>query len=133
MDSRRSSCAWGGPRRNRIWPSCARCAAGCQTRFALMTDYNQALTVTEAIRRGQALDGEGVYWIEEPTRHDDYAGCARIAAALKTPVQIWRELRRRPAMATALAAGACDYVMPDLERIGGVTGWGSAPRHWLRR
>src|SRR5262249_16678929 len=26
-------------------------------------------------------------------------------------------------MATALAAGACDYVMPDLERIGGVTGW----------
>ena len=26
-------------------------------------------------------------------------------------------------MATALAAGAADYVMPDLERIGGVTGW----------
>jgi mandelate racemase len=26
---------------------------------ALMADYNQALTVTEAILRGQALDGEG--------------------------------------------------------------------------
>jgi mandelate racemase len=26
-------------------------------------------------------------------------------------------------MATAIASGACDYVMPDLERIGGVTGW----------
>ena len=26
-------------------------------------------------------------------------------------------------MAAAIAAGACDYVMPDLERIGGVTGW----------
>ena len=40
---------------------------------ALMTDYNQALTVTEATRvarRGMAR----VYWIEEPTRHDDYAG-----------------------------------------------------------
>ena len=49
---------------------------------ALMVDYNQALTVTEAIRRGQALDGEGLFWIEEPTRHDDYAGCARIAPAL---------------------------------------------------
>jgi mandelate racemase len=23
----------------------------------------------------------------------------------------------------ALAAGACDYVMPDVARIGGVTGW----------
>lgn len=90
---------------------------------ALMTDYNQALTVTEAIRRGQALDGEGVYWIEEPTRHDDYAGCARIAAALATPVQIGENFAGAPAMATALAAGACDYVMPDLERIGGVTGW----------
>ena len=90
---------------------------------ALMTDYNQALTVTEAIRRGQALDGEGVYWIEEPTRHDDYAGCARIAAALATPVQIGENFAGAPAMATALAADACDYVMPDLERIGGVTGW----------
>ena len=26
-------------------------------------------------------------------------------------------------MAQALAARACDFVMPDLERIGGVTGW----------
>jgi mandelate racemase len=90
---------------------------------ALMTDYNQALMVTEAIRRGQALDAEGVYWIEEPTRHDDYAGCARIAAALAAPVQIGENFAGGPAMATALAADACDYVMPDLERIGGVTGW----------
>jgi len=27
------------------------------------------------------------------------------------------------AMEAALDAGACDYAMPDLERIGGVTGW----------
>jgi mandelate racemase len=86
-----------------------------------MADYNQGLTVTEAIRRGQ--DGEGLYWIEEPTRHDDYAGCARIAAALRTPVQIGENFAGAQAMATALAADACDYVMPDLERIGGITGW----------
>jgi mandelate racemase len=90
---------------------------------ALMADYNQSLTVTEAIRRGQALDGEGLYWIEEPIRHDDYAGCARIADALKTPVQIGENFAGAAAMATALTANACDYVMPDLERIGGVTGW----------
>ena len=90
---------------------------------ALMADYNQGLTVTEAIQRGRALDDEGLYWIEEPTRHDDYAGCARIAAALKTPVQIGENFAGAPAMATALAERACDYVMPDLERIGGVTGW----------
>jgi mandelate racemase len=90
---------------------------------ALMVDYNQALTVTEAIRRGQALDGEGLYWIEEPIRHDDYVGCARVASALATPVQIGENFAGAPAMTTAIASGACDYVMPDLERIGGVTGW----------
>lgn len=89
----------------------------------LMADYNQALTVTEAIQRGRALDGEGLSWIEEPVRHDDYAGCARIAGALATPIQIGENFAGPPAMAAALAAGACDYVMPDLERIGGVTGW----------
>jgi mandelate racemase len=90
---------------------------------ALMADYNQALTVTEAIQRGRGLDNEGLYWIEEPTRHDDYAGCARVAAALTTPVQIGENFAGAPAMAAALSADACDYVMPDLERIGGVTGW----------
>jgi mandelate racemase len=90
---------------------------------ALMVDYNQALTVSEAVRRGRALDGEGVYWLEEPTRHDDYAGNARIAREVATPVQLGENFSGPQAMAAALAAGACDYVMPDLERIGGVTGW----------
>jgi mandelate racemase len=89
----------------------------------LMVDYNQALTVAEAIRRGHALEGEGIYWIEEPIRHDDYAGNAEIAAALKTAVQIGENFSLPQAMAAALAAKACDYVMPDLERIGGVSGW----------
>ena len=37
----------------------------------LPVDYNQALTVTEAIRRGRALESEGIAWLEEPIRHDD--------------------------------------------------------------
>ncbi|HEV7618365.1 MAG TPA: enolase C-terminal domain-like protein [Burkholderiaceae bacterium] len=90
---------------------------------ALMTDYNQALSVAEAIRRGRALDGEGIYWIEEPIRHDDYRGCARLARELATPVQIGENFSQPHAMEQALIAGASDFVMPDLERIGGVTGW----------
>lgn len=89
----------------------------------LMCDYNQALTVTEAIRRGEMLDDEGLSWIEEPIRHDDYAGCARIADALRTPVQIGENFDSAFAMQAALSAEACDYVMPDVQRIGGVTGW----------
>jgi mandelate racemase len=89
----------------------------------IMVDYNQALTVAEALARGRALDAEGVYWLEEPIRHDDYAGAARLARELATPVQIGENFSEPHSMATAIAAGACDYVMPDLERIGGVTGW----------
>lgn len=93
------------------------------TGIVVMVDFNQALTVPEAIRRGRALDDEGVYWVEEPVRHDDYAGCAEIARALTTPVQIGENFSQVYDMERALAARACDYVMPDLERIGGVTGW----------
>jgi mandelate racemase len=89
----------------------------------ILVDYNQALTVADALERGRALDHEGIYWLEEPIRHDDYGGCATLARELKTPIQIGENFSESPAMATALAAGACDYVMPDLERIGGVTGW----------
>jgi mandelate racemase len=89
----------------------------------LMVDYNQVLSVSEALERGRALDQENIYWLEEPIRHDDYAGCASLKQALTTPVQIGENFSLPVAMETALAAGAADYVMPDLERIGGVTGW----------
>jgi mandelate racemase len=89
----------------------------------LMTDYNQALDVTEAIRRGLALDALGLAWIEEPVDAQDHAGNARIAAALETPVQIGENYWGPRDMGRALAARASDYTMPDLMRIGGVTGW----------
>ena len=91
--------------------------------ITLMVDYNQALTVEEAIRRGRALDGEGLYWIEEPIRHDDFAGCAEVARSLATPVQIGENFSLVYDMERALAAQSSDYMMPDLERIGVVTGW----------
>jgi len=92
--------------------------------ITLMVDFNQVLSVAEAIRRGRMIDDEGgVYWIEEPIRADDYAGAARITRELATPIQLGENFMGAEQMAQALAAGACDYVMPDAERIGGVTGW----------
>jgi mandelate racemase len=91
--------------------------------IAVMVDYNQALDLTQALERGRALDRENVYWLEEPIRHDDYAGNATLARELATPIQIGENFSESTAMAQALAARAADYVMPDLERIGGVTGW----------
>jgi mandelate racemase len=92
-------------------------------RATLMCDFNQCLTVNDAIRRGRALDGEGLHWIEEPVRHDDYEGCARVAAEVATPIQTGENLVDTFEMARAIAARSFDFVMPDVQRIGGVTGW----------
>jgi mandelate racemase len=91
--------------------------------ISIMVDYNQALGVADALERGRALDQENIVWLEEPIRHDDYAGCASLAQELKMPVQIGENFSLPVAMEVALAAKASDLVMPDLERIGGVTGW----------
>ena len=89
----------------------------------LMVDYNQALTFVQALERGRALDSEGVAWIEEPIRHDDFRNCAELAATLATPIQIGENFSLPEQMHEAILAKACDFVMPDLERIGGVSGW----------
>jgi mandelate racemase len=92
-------------------------------KITVMSDFNQRLTVNEAILRGRMLDDEGLYWIEEPVRHDDYNGYARICAELQTPIQTGENLLNTYEMAEAIAADSLDYVMPDVQRIGGVTGW----------
>jgi mandelate racemase len=93
---------------------------------ALMVDYNQALGLEDALLRGRALDSENIYWLEEPIRHDDYVGAAKLARELRVPIQIGENFSLPAAMETAVNQRAADYVMPDLERIGGVTGWRAA-------
>ncbi len=93
-------------------------------KITLMVDFNQGLSVAEAVKRGRMIDEEGgVEWIEEPVRADDFAGNARVAREVATPIQIGENFMGPEQMAQALAAQACDYVMPDAQRIGGVTGW----------
>ena len=89
----------------------------------IMSDYNQSLSVPEAQQRVRHLDDEGLFWIEEPTRADDYEGCARIRRAARTPIQIGENCWGPSDMAKALAAEASDFCMPDAIKIGGVTGW----------
>ena len=89
----------------------------------LMVDYNQALSVDDALARGRALQSEGVAWLEEPIRHDDHRGNAAIAQALDLPLQIGENFNGAQDLELALDARACDLVMPDVARIGGVSGW----------
>jgi mandelate racemase len=92
----------------------------------LVADYNQGLTLGEAMERCRALDAEGLAWIEEPLRYDDLEGHARLARDIATPVMLGENFYGPRAMHEAISARACDLVMPDLMRIGGVTGWQQA-------
>ena len=89
----------------------------------LMVDYNQVLSVPEAVWRARTLDEEGLYWIEEPTRADDVAGHARISRDARTHIQIGENWWGPHDMAKSLAAGASDLAMPDVVKIGGISGW----------
>jgi mandelate racemase len=89
----------------------------------LMVDYNQSLSVAEAIQRIHVLDDEGLAWIEEPTLHDDFAGHAKITREAQTGIQLGENWWGPHDLAKSIAAGASDYAMPDVMKIGGVTGW----------
>ena len=90
---------------------------------AIMVDYNQSLTPTEAIERARVLDGEGLTWIEEPTLAYDFAGHAAIARAAATPIQAGENWWGPLDMRHAIDAGSTDLLMPDVMKIGGVTGF----------
>ena len=91
--------------------------------MALMADFNQGLHLGEALERCHAIDDLGLAWIEEPIVYDNLAGFAQLAAELKTPIQIGENFYGPRELHKALQMKACDYVMPDFMRIGGVTGW----------
>ena len=91
--------------------------------LAIMADYNQSLNITDALERCRQLDDEGLTWIEEPVRADEYQNLARIADATRTPIQGGENWWGPTDLMKAVAAGSTDYVMPDIIKIGGVTGW----------
>ena len=92
-------------------------------RGQIMSDFNQGLSLGDALQRCHGLDDQGLYWFEEPIAYDDFAGYARLTRELRTPVMLGENFYGPRSLHAAIQAGAGDYVMPDLMRIGGVTGW----------
>jgi len=91
--------------------------------MAIMVDYNQCLTPSEAVERLQRLDDEGLTWVEEPTLAHDYVGHALVAHEARTPIQCGENWWGILDLQHAIEAHASDLVMPDVMKIGGVTGW----------
>ena len=91
----------------------------------LMCDINQRWRPEQAIDIGRRVEdaGVGLFWLEDVTTHDDYAGLARVAAALATPVAggeyLWGVVPFRHMMEVR----SVDIPMIDQVRCGGITHW----------
>lgn len=87
----------------------------------LMADANQGFSVDHAIRLGRHLESFALRWFEEPVPAWDLQGHAAVAAALDTPVASGETEYTRYGMRDMLTARAADILMPDLQRIGGLS------------
>jgi len=88
-----------------------------------MVDFNQSLTVPEAIRRINMLGEFDLHWFEEPLHYTDHVGLAEVRRNVDGAIQIGENWWGLPAMIASIRAGASDHVMPDIMKIGGVTNW----------
>jgi mandelate racemase len=95
-------------------------------KVALMVDYNQSLNPTEACDRIARLAEYDLHWVEEPVAAEDLEGHARVRAGSSARIQTGENWWFPRDMAKSIAAGASDFAMVDIMKIGGVTGWLSA-------
>jgi L-alanine-DL-glutamate epimerase-like enolase superfamily enzyme len=89
----------------------------------LMCDINQLWSVHHAIEVGRRIEPYRLYWLEDPVAHDDYAGLARVADALPTPIAAGEYHYGIVPFRHLLEARSVDIVMIDLLRVGGITQW----------
>ena len=91
--------------------------------IALMIDFNQSLDPAEATRRIERLAPYDLHWIEEPVAQENLLGHAKVREMSPTPIQAGENWWFPRGFAEAIAVGASDFIMPDLMKCGGVTGW----------
>ena len=91
--------------------------------IALMLDFNQSLDPSEATRRIDRLAPYDLHWIEEPVPAENLRGHAMVRATSAISIQSGENWWFPRGFAEAIAIGASDFIMPDLMKVGGVTGW----------
>jgi L-alanine-DL-glutamate epimerase-like enolase superfamily enzyme len=93
--------------------------------ISLMCDINQRWRPEQAIEIGRRIEdaGVGLFWLEDVTTADDFAGLARVADALATPIAGGEYLWGIEPFRHMVEARSVDVVMIDLVRVGGITQW----------
>ena len=91
--------------------------------FKLMADGTQQWSPKEAIRVAHALAPHDLWWLEEPVNAQDLEGCAEVRRAVPMNIATGETNFGVGESARLLLLGAVDVLMPNLQRVGGITGW----------
>ena len=89
----------------------------------LMADGTQQWSPKEAIRVAHALAPYNLWWLEEPVSAQDIEGCAEVRRAVPMNIATGETNFGVAESARLLRLGAADVLMPNLQRVGGITGW----------
>jgi L-alanine-DL-glutamate epimerase-like enolase superfamily enzyme len=95
-------------------------------KIMLMVDANQGQDSLYARQLGHALEPFDIFWYEEPVAYTDVENHARLAAELRVPIATGQSEYLERGMLGYLQAHACQILMPDVCRMGGITGWKKA-------
>ncbi|MEM7293122.1 MAG: mandelate racemase/muconate lactonizing enzyme family protein [Pseudomonadota bacterium] len=87
----------------------------------LMVDVNQGLSVDAAIELARELEAFDLGWLEEPVNYQDLDGHAAVRQATRVPIASGETEYTHVGMQRMLDAGAVDVLMPDLQRVGGIS------------
>jgi L-alanine-DL-glutamate epimerase-like enolase superfamily enzyme len=87
----------------------------------LMADANQLWDLPTARRAAREMARFGIFWLEEPLPAEDLAGYVRLRSAIDIPVAAGESLYTEAQFRDVLAAGAVDFLQPNICRVGGIT------------
>ena len=88
----------------------------------LALDAFQAWSPDEAIRFAAKAADYGVVWLEDPVVHNDYAALARVIEGSAIPIATGENEYLPEGFAQLFSLGP-RYLLADLQRAGGISGW----------